>query len=405
MTTPGYDPVSRYYLMFPSDLVMPDIPEAPNIGDALRSLTRLDRLLDGYDFVEDGGVSRSVALAILMTQVLRCGMAVSPLLAVSATAPGSGKSHLIDLGSTIAIGRPCPIMGAGRNDEETEKGINTNLLSGVAGFSIDNVHRMVDLAVLNIATERPMIGIRLFGTLDRVEVENAVTIYMTGNNLPIIDEQVRRTLLCSLDAGVEQPEQREFAKGDPIKAVLADRGRFVADVLIIARAYLTNGVKPAGLKPFGSYPGWSRLVREPLMWLGRPDPVASQNATRAGDPEMGRLRSVTAAWHAAFQDHGQPVAFVVRYAMTAPKEPDPDAPPYSEEVKGYLDHKLKQERLREVLLEAFPGRPNEIDTKRFGDWLRKYSNRIAGGLRFRKELDAAGKPAVTHGATRWQVVP
>jgi putative DNA primase/helicase len=396
LMTPGYDPLSRYYLMFPSDLVMPEIPEAPTIQDAFHALARLESLLTDYDFVDDGDVSRSVALAILMTQVLRCGMAVSPLLAVSATAPGSGKSHLVDLASTIAIGRPCPIMGAGKNDEETEKGINTNLLSGVAGFSIDNVHRMVDLAVLNIATERPMIGIRLFGTLDKVEVENSVTIYMTGNNLPIVDEQVRRTVLCSMDSGEERPEQRQF-DGDPIATVRADRGRYIADILIIARAYLAHGSRRDDMKPFGSYPGWSRLVREPLIWLGQPDPVASQNTTRASDPEMSRVQSVTAAWHFAFGDHAHPANYAIRFALTSVPDPDPDLPSNHPTVVQFLQDKEKRERLREVLLEAFPGRTNEIDSRRFGDWLRKYSNRIADHLRFSKD------GGTTQGAARWRV--
>ena len=141
LKTPGYDPISRYYLTFPSNLVLPDIPEAPTREQAAESLQRLDRLLDGYAFADETGVFRAVALAMLMTQVLRCAMPVSPLEAVSATAPGTGKSHLVDLASTIAVGRPCPIINAGKNDEETEKGINTKLISGIPGFSIDNVQR------------------------------------------------------------------------------------------------------------------------------------------------------------------------------------------------------------------------------------------------------------------------
>jgi putative DNA primase/helicase len=380
LMTPGYDPVSRYYLMFPTGLELPDIPDAPTYQDAKDSLYRLHRLLDGYKFVD--AISRSVALAILMTQVLRCGMAVSPLLAVSATAPGTGKSHLIDLASTISIGRPCPIMGAGKNDEETEKGINTNLLSGVAGFSIDNVHRTVDLAVLNIATERPMIGIRLFGTLDKVEVENAVTIFMTGNNLPIVDEQVRRTVLCRMDAGEEDPEQREF-DSDPIQTVLADRGRYIADILIIARAYLANGSKRAGMRPYGSYPGWSRLVREPLIWLSEPDPVASQIATKASDPEGARLRSIITAWHAAFQLETHTLTDVVA-TITAGVLP--------------ADKKAAYDTLCEVLREAFPGRGGAmIDTYRWGIWMRKFAGRVVDRMRFVKDEGNTG------GAIRWQI--
>ena len=400
LMTPGYDPVSRYYLMFPSSLTLPEIPDVPAARDASDALGRLEALLTGYEFVDDEGVSRSVALAILMTQVLRCGMAVSPLLAVSATAPGSGKSHLIDLASTIAIGRPCPIMGAGKNDEETEKGINTHLISGVAGFSIDNVHRMVDLAVLNIATERPMIGIRLFGTLDRVEVENAVTIYMTGNNLPVIDEQVRRTVLCSVDAGVEQPEQRNFEGQDPIATVLANRGRYIADILIIARAYLAHGSKRDDMKPFGSYPGWSKLVREPLIWLGHPDPVASQNSTRASDPEMNRLRSLMAAWLEAFGlDTPTTLSDAARYALE--QQPMFHGDPYNatrdaELMKQHLEAWAPHTRLKDVLTETW-GKGKDVDTGRFGNWLRKYAGRVVDGMLFQKG-DAV------HSAAQWKLV-
>ena len=80
-------------------------------------------------------------------------------------------------------------MNAGKNDEETEKGINTKLISGVPGFSIDNVHRMLDLEALNTATERPLLSPRQFGALTDIEIENGAVIYMTGNNLAIIGEQ------------------------------------------------------------------------------------------------------------------------------------------------------------------------------------------------------------------------
>lgn len=402
LATAGYDPLSRYFLMFPEGLEIPDIPEAPTKPQARESLNRLNRLLDGYKFVDDGGVSRSVALAILMTQVLRCGMAVSPLLAVSATAPGTGKSHLVDLASTIAIGRPCPIMGAGKNDEETEKGINTNLLSGLAGFSIDNVHRPLDLAVLNIATERPMVGIRVFGTLERVEVEVTAVIYTTGNNLPIVDEQVRRTVLCRMDTGEEQPEQRDFAT-DPIRTVLADRGRYIADVLTIARGYLTNGERPAGMRQFGSYPGWSRLVREPLVWLDQPDPVASQAASRYNDPETNRLRAVVSAWHHAFGAGALTLASAVTYATSPPvlrtRRYDEDDDEWEGVVATHEAHKAAQEQLLEVLREAFPGRGgrgSEVDTAKWGYWMRKYAGRVVDRARFVE----GGK---VHSTVAWKV--
>jgi putative DNA primase/helicase len=387
LTVPGYDPVSRYYLAFPSNLRMPEIPEAPTIEQAREALLRLDRLLDGYDFVDDGGVSRAVALSMLMTQVLRCAMPVSPLLAVSATAPGTGKSHLVDLCSHIATGRWCPIMNAGKDDNETEKGINTKLMSGVPGFSIDNVYKRLNLEALNTATERPLLSPRNFGTLTDIEIENGTVIYQTGNNLDVLDEQVRRTMLCRMDAGEEQPEQRNFSV-DPIQTVLADRGRYIADVLTIARAYLADGGKrPAGVKPFGSYPEWSRFVREPLIWLGRPDPVLSQKFTRDNDPVAAGRRAIIEAWHAAFGLEARTLAEAVRFATKPPVwEDNPEETRDETEVRlaAHRMHLEHQEQLLAALRDAFPSGRDGINTHLMGNWLRKAEGRLTAGLKFAK---------------------
>ena len=47
---------------------------------------------------------------------------------------------------------------------------------------------------------------------------------------------MRRTVLITLDANVENPAERTFTQ-NPVALVLADRGEFVAAVLTIARAY------------------------------------------------------------------------------------------------------------------------------------------------------------------------
>jgi putative DNA primase/helicase len=393
LVKPGYDPVSRYFLAFPSNLVVPQIPDTPTRDEAIASLNRLDRLLDGYAFVKDDGVSRAVALAMIMTQVLRCAMPVSPLMAVSATAPGTGKSHIVDLCSHIAIGRWCPIINAGKDDKETEKGITTKLISGIPGFSIDNVHRQLDLEVLNTASERPLLSPRLFGSLTDTEIENGVVIYMTGNNLAIIGEQRRRTLLCRMDAGSEQPEQRHFIS-DPMQTVLADRGHYIADVLTIARAYITNGWKP-NIPPFGSYPEWSRVVREPLCWLGQPDPVLSQNAARENDPEINQRRAVIDAWHAAFGTEPHTLAAAVRFATTPPVHPGGPG----EDADLYFTRKENQEGLLGALREAFPSGRDDIDTAKWGNWMRCFEGRLTDGLKFVKVKDATRH----RGVAKWKL--
>ena len=120
LTASGYDRRTRYFLSLPADLALPPIPDRPSREEAEAALARLNKLLDGFPFEDE--VSRSVALAILMTPVLRVAMDMSPLLGVSAKSPGTGKSFLVDLATTIALGRFCPVMGPGKDDKNTRSG-------------------------------------------------------------------------------------------------------------------------------------------------------------------------------------------------------------------------------------------------------------------------------------------
>ena len=388
----GYDPDSRYYMAMPNDLVLPDIPAKPNKVQARAALKRLTDLLTDFPFVDD--VSKAVAVCILMTQVLRCGMECSPLLAVSANAAGTGKSFLIDLASAIALGRPCPIIPPGKNEDETEKGIRTKLLASSPAFSVDNVHVGLNMPLLNMATERTHISIRMFGVLEEVEVENSVVIYMTGNNLPIIDEQGRRTVRCQLDAMVENPEFRPF-QVNPIDTVMADRGRYIADILTIARAYLTyresGGPRP-DIPPMGdSHKAWSKLVREPLVWLDMEDVIKSQAISRDSDPVTSRLEAIIEAWHAAFGTAAHTLAEAVKFATTPPvffatSQTDIDQ-------ANYDTHKANQEGLLAALRDGFAAGKDGVNTHGLGNWLRRFEGRVCGGLKFirAKEEDTKHK--------------
>ncbi len=369
---PGYDPETRYYLMFPSNLTVPEIPDAPAKNDARASLIRLLGLLESYPFVNSA--SKAVALCILMTQVLRCAMPVSPMLAVSAKAPGTGKSHLVDLGSTVATGRTCPSMGAGSDKKETEKEIAAMLLSGVSGFTIDNVSSDIDLPLLNRATSQENLTIRVFGKLENVEVQNSGVIYETGNNLAIIDEQRRRTVRCEMDWPDEHPERRDFTV-DPIKTVLADRGRYVADVLTIARAYHVSGENAAPY-PLNGYEKWSHFVREPLIWLGQADACDTMDDTGKDDPATQRLHAMVDGW---WNSNGSnPVTTAAAVS------------------KANLENDTSD--FYQVLKEQFPSKGgSDVDTNRMGYWLRKFAGRVANGKRFVR--DEGG----THGTARWKV--
>ena len=78
---------------------MPPIPDKPSRDDALRALRLLLGLLHEFPFVNEE--SRSVALSMLMTPVLRGAIPNAPLHVARAPVAGTGKSYLVDVSSAI----------------------------------------------------------------------------------------------------------------------------------------------------------------------------------------------------------------------------------------------------------------------------------------------------------------
>jgi putative DNA primase/helicase len=165
-------------------------------------------------------------------------------------------------------------------------------MTGQPIISIDNCNGELRSPLLCQAVERPLLQLRPRGTSDQRLVANTVTPFANGNNIEIADDLVRRTIQCALDADMEQPETRRFRQ-DPLAMVLADRGRYVAAILTIARAYICAGM-PGRPEPVMSFGRWSDMVRGPLTWLGEADPcntvVGLTRSLRPGRPSSPRWR-------------------------------------------------------------------------------------------------------------------
>jgi putative DNA primase/helicase len=292
LSEPGYDSaIGLLLLAAPS---MPAIQERPRRETALEALALLDELLNEFPFVSDA--DRSVALSALMTPVARGALQVAPLHAVTAPEAGTGKSYVMDIASTIATGEIAPVIAAGRTEEETEKRLSAELMTGQPIVSIDNLNGDLGGDFVCQAIERPLIKPRILGRSENKRIENTVTLFGNGNNMKLVGDVVRRVILCSLDANMERPELRHF-RGDPVATVLANRGRYIAAVLTIVRGYLAAGC-PKPCASFASFDDWSRLIRSPLVWLGRADPVVTTEVARADDPVRNNLRAIVAAWQA-----------------------------------------------------------------------------------------------------------
>ncbi|MGF3026936.1 hypothetical protein ACQVP2_29480 [Methylobacterium aquaticum] len=292
LSIPGYDPTTRLYLLLDPSFSMPPVDATPSRQRAEEALKLLLDLLAEFPFA--GEIDRAVALSGILTSVARPGLPVVPLHAIRARSAGTGKSYLIDLCSVIATGRLCPAATAGKTEEETEKRLGAMLLQGDGIISIDNVNGELGGDLLCQITERTIVRPRILGKSEAPDIECRAMVFANGNNLTMVGDMVRRTVLCTLDAAMERPELRAFSF-DPIQKALSERGTYVAAVLTILRAYRAAG-SPRVCGPIGSYGAWSDTVRSALVWLGEVDPVKSMETTREEDPDLGAQRGLFEHW-------------------------------------------------------------------------------------------------------------
>lgn len=363
----GYDPATRLYLALDPDLKLPCIPDRPTRDEAERALALLSSLLTGFPFV--GPVDHAVALSCLITPVIRGGISVAPMHVARAHAAGTGKSLLVDVAATIATGRPCPVITAGKNEEETEKRLGALLRDGVPIVSIDNLNVNLGGDALCQMTERPFVRMRILGLSEAPEFECKATLFATGNNVTLLGDMTRRAIVCNLDAAMERPELRSF-DFDPIARVLADRGAYVAAALTIARAFRVPATRHV-CAPIGSYGEWSEAVRAPLVWLGEADPVESMNAARDEDPELMAIRELFAHWQKRMSLHeGYTSNKVIGVACEQPFG-----------GSGFL-----YPEFRDLLL-RMAGDGGAVSSRRLGKWLARINGRVVNGHRLVMKVD------------------
>lgn len=371
----GYDPATRLYLALDPGFVMPELSDRPGRREAAEALAFIKRLLVNFPFVSD--IDRAVALSGLLTSLVRGVLPTAPLHAIRAHSPGTGKSFLVDLCSTTATGRRCPVITAGKTEEETEKRLGALLRDAVPVVSIDNVNGELGGDMLCQLTERPLVRVRILGKSEAPELEVRSTTFATGNNLTLVGDMTRRALVCSLDAEMDRPELRDFGF-DPIATVLADRGAYVAAALTVIRAYRTAG-SPEVCGAIGSYEDWSDMVRAPLIWLGEADPVASMETAREEDPELTAIRELFEHWREHLSmSSGYTTNTIIKTAC----EKRPGA------SFDYGTQDFVAPEFRDLLLRQ-AGDGGAVNSRRLGKWLSKIKGRVVGGHRIEMKEDGS----------------
>ena len=300
-------------------------------------------------------------------------------MAVAPT-PRSGKSYAADVASAIATGTPCPVITPGRSDEEMEKHLDAMLLQGTALYSIDNASRDIGGDKLNVILTQSIVRPRILGKSEAPECESRATIFATGNNVTFTGDTAMRGLIAHIDSGLEDPERRRF-NGNPYKAVLADRSKYISAILTLARAYEAAGrPEHTALTPWNGFEGWCLRVREPLIWAGASDPLESLRRVKEDNPERRGALDLIEQWRVVIgQDQPVRVNEIILKA-TAQRE-------VTNSSATLPEYEFVNPEFRTVLLLSRAGRGNTVDAKALGRWLTLLRDRPFNGFRIEVALE------------------
>lgn len=298
ITSAGYDPQSGIF--FQPDGVLPDVPLHPMIDDANEAVRLLRECVQDFPF--DGPRDMAAFLGALLTPfAVEAFKGPRPFFLINANTPGTGKSLLADVIGWIFTGRSLPRITPDSSKEEEKKVLTGIIQEGQAITLIDNIVDPFGSSTLAAVLTSETYKGRILGSTGNVEMENTTTWVGTGNNVPLVRDLPRRTVIIQLTSMVEAPQLRsDFRHPDLCGWVLKNREGLVKACLVILRGYIAAGSPDQQLHSFGSFQGWSNLVRSSIHWATGIDLCSAPSSIL--DPDGEALGIVMEAWRRAFTD-------------------------------------------------------------------------------------------------------
>ena len=380
--TPGYDAITC--TVYAPRGRRPDVPTNPSRADAVAAMQRvLDPVCDfGFETPEH----RAAWLATLLTAVGRTAFdGPAPATLIDSNVRGSGKGLLAQIVGIVATGSDLSPYTYTNDSEELRKKITAVAIAGDRVVFLDNIDGDFGNDSLDRALTATRWRDRILGRSELVDLPLLATWIGTGNNVAVAADTCRRLIHVRLDVLYEHPEDRtDFRYPDLLGHVREYRVALAGDALTILGAFIQGGERIVGLTGLGSFEGWSRTIREAIIWVGLPDPAKTRIAlTEKADTTKETLRMLIAAFKA--YAGAEAVAIGPMMDELYGQHP-PRADPAAEAMRGAL-----------VMLTGTPaGRPPSAHV--VGKRLAKYCRRVID----REYLDRGGRSRL--GQT-WRVVP
>lgn len=349
VTRPGYHAATGRLGVFDAN--------AFRFGDFTReaaeqALALLNGLLDEFAFETEA--DRAATLSAMLTGAVRPSLRTAPASHIRAPEYGSGKSYLADLIALFAGPSGAMKVSYPSDAAEATKAMLAVLLGGPASVCFDDMtHDWNPHGVVNRALTSETITDRVLGVSQVATVSTRTLFLGTGNNVGPAGDLLRRVVTIRMDHGEARPAEKAY-KGNPVRDVRHNRGLYVASALTIIGAWRAAGSPRTDCKALAGFDDWSDACRQPLLWLGLPDPATAVFEAMAADETRDWTAALFEAWFRLFGDRPTTVRKAIKGANETLRDAFDDC--------GLLDGE-------------------KVNARRLGWFLKRAQNRLAGGYR------------------------
>ena len=363
---PGYDEATG--VIYTPSRKYPAVPAKPTHADAVKAIALLADLFCDFPFRTPAHASAAIAALLTPLAVYAFG-GPKPLFLFDANTAGAGKGKCVSIISEVVAGRPIAVMAPVEDDAEQRKRITALAIEGATLVLIDNIVGNLGGPSMDAALTATEWSDRILGSSTTVKLPLAITWYATGNNVALVGDMQRRVLHVRLESPEANPEDRVGFRHENVEAYArTHRAELVQAALTVLRAYILAGRPRHGLAPWGSFSGWSDLIRGAIVWAGHADPAETRQELRAeADFTAGALRGLIAGWPEVAKRYGGHCT-----AAMALRELDRD----DRDAFGQ-QRPVMYAALREALAELIQTAPGKLpSTRQLGYTLRAYKGRV-----------------------------
>jgi hypothetical protein len=383
----GYDPITG--LLLEPTGPLPSIADRPSRADAEASRDELLDVVSDFPFMHS--IHRSAWLAALLSPLARFAYAgPTPLFLCDSNVRGAGKGLLLDVISRIVTGERFTVATYTTDDNELRKRITSIVMEGDRLVLFDNLDGRFGGPVLDAALTATSWKDRLLGYNRMASAPMFMTWYATGNNVLVGADTSRRTCHIRLESDQERPEERTGFRRPNLLAWVGDhRQKLLAAGLTVLRGYIAAGRPDMTLPAWGSFEGWTALVRNAIVWIGLPDPgetrVALQNSADSVAESFG---VIIECWEKMDPQ---------RQGMTTAQVID-TLKPKGKTSAGNVASTSSVPPWHDDMRDAVEGLIGRLDARLLGNKLRSFRRRVFG----QRYFDRAG---TAQRAVRWAVCP